>query len=166
MSSLEIERKFLVRTPPPGLDACPHDEIVQGYLVLAEDGGEVRLRRKGDRYVQTVKSGHGRVRAEVEVDLTRAQFEALWPAVPYPAVEKVRYEIPYQGHLIELDVYHGALEGLLTAEVEFDSLAASEAFAPPAWFGTEVTDDRRYRNRELARSGMPESANDEGRRPK
>jgi adenylate cyclase len=150
---MEIERKFLVPALPPDYERYPHAGIVQGYLVLAENGAEVRLRRHGDRYVQTVKSGEGRVRNEVEVDLTRDQFEALWQAVSYTAIEKTRYEIPFEGHTIELDVYHGALGGLVTAEVEFDSVAASDVFTPPAWFGTEVTEDRRYRNRELARSG-------------
>ena len=154
-ASQEIERKYLVLSPPPDLDTYPHATILQGYLVLAADGGEVRLRRKGDRFIQTVKSGEGRVRTEVEIDLTRAQFEALWPAVAFGTIEKIRYEIPYGVHTIELDVYHGALEGLLTAEVEFDSVEASEAFAPPEWFGTEVTDDPRYRNRAMALSGLP-----------
>ena len=56
---------------------------------------------------------------------------------------------------IELDVYTGALEGLRVAEVEFPDDAAADAFEPPAWFGREVTDDARYKNRALARDGAP-----------
>lgn len=151
----EIERKFLVPVPPPDLERYPHAEILQGYLILAEHGGAVRLRKKGSRYVQTVKRGKSLVRTEVEIDLTREQFEALWPAVGYTPIEKVRYEIPYGAHTIELDVYRGALEGLVTAEVEFESVEASRAFSPPEWFGADVTEDPRYRNQELARSGLP-----------
>ena len=58
--------------------------------------------------------------------------------------------------MVELDVYAEALEGLLTAEIEFPSLAASEAFSPPAWLGRDITDDARYANQSLALRGVPE----------
>ena len=47
---------------------------------------------------------------------------------------------------IELDVFHGRLEGLVYAEVEFPSLAAAESFKKPEWFGRDVSADSRYRN--------------------
>jgi len=43
----EIERRFLIRSLPENLDHYPHEDIVQGYLAIAEDGTEVRLRQKG-----------------------------------------------------------------------------------------------------------------------
>jgi adenylate cyclase len=46
-------------------------------------------------------------------------------------------------------------EGLITAEVEFDSVSDSEGFDPPPWFGDEITDDARYANQALAREGIP-----------
>ena len=57
--------------------------------------------------------------------------------------------------MIELDVYDGALTGLLTAEVEFASLEASVAFRPPPWLNREITEDKRYKNKNLAVKGMP-----------
>ena len=57
--------------------------------------------------------------------------------------------------MLELDVYHGRLEGLLTAEVEFDAVAAASAFVPPDWLGRDVTDDPRYKNKKLATDGLP-----------
>jgi adenylate cyclase len=44
---------------------------------------------------------------------------------------------------------------VLTAEIEFDSSAAAAAFTPPAWLGPEVTDDRGYKNKQLAIRGLP-----------
>ena len=38
-------------------------------------------------------------------------------------------------------------------EIEFPSLEASEAFAPPPWIGREVTGDARYANQSLALDG-------------
>ena len=39
--------------------------------------------------------------------------------------------------------------------MEFPSEDASRAFEPPSWFGRELTDDPRYRNRALAVDGRP-----------
>jgi adenylate cyclase len=58
------------------------------------------------------------------------------------------------GVTIELDVYHGQLEGLITAEIEFASAEAAAAFRPPAWLGREITDDPGYKNKRLATHGV------------
>ncbi len=151
----EIERKFLVAALPPGLEGVPRRAIRQGYLALAEDGTAVRLRHADDGFFLTLKQGVGLRRREVEVALTQAQFEALWPLTEGRRLEKIRYEILHEGHTLELDRYGGALASLATVEVEFASVAESAAFAPPAWFGPEVTDDVRYSNYRLAVGGLP-----------
>jgi CYTH domain-containing protein len=56
-----------------------------------------------------------------------------------------------------LDVYGGELEGLIVAEVEFPHVAAAFDYDQPAWFGTEVTTDDRYKNRRLATDGRPQN---------
>ena len=154
----EIERKFLVKELPklPGLTSGTR--VDQGYIAVGSDGTEVRLRRKGERFLQTVKRGSGLKRSEVEVELSRDQFDSLWPQTEGRRVTKDRYEIPHEGRLIELDVFHGVLEGLIIAEVEFDSVDDSAEFAPPKWFGEEVTEDEKYRNRSLAINGHPEES--------
>ena len=64
--------------------------------------------------------------------------------------------IPADGGLaIELDVYAGDLDGLMTAEVEFGSEEEADAFDPPPWIGTDVTGDARYSNQSLAVRGLP-----------
>jgi adenylate cyclase len=74
------------------------------------------------------------------------------PAAP----RGTRYLLPAGGGLtIELDVYRGDLAGLVTAEIEFESLQASRAFEAPAWLAEEVTDDPRYKNQSLAVHGLP-----------
>ena len=105
--------------------------------------------------VGTLGAGRGLERMELEVELSREQFDALWPATEGRRVVKDRYEVEHGGFVIEVDVYHNALSGLLTAEVEFDSREASEAFDPPDWVGAEVTDDDRYKNQNLAVRGVP-----------
>jgi adenylate cyclase len=151
---VEIERKFLVPEPPGDLDSHRSGHIEQGYLAIGE-AGEVRLRRVGDELTLTVKRGMGEVRDEEEVELAPDQFDSLWPLTEGLRVTKTRHWIPAGERTIELDVYEGPLEGLITAEVEFPSDSESRAFDPPAWFGDEVTDDDRYKNEVLARDGIP-----------
>jgi adenylate cyclase len=155
--AIEIERKFLVAEPPSDLSRWPSSAIEQGYLAVADDGTEVRVRRR-DRgaAVLAVKSGGGRRRVEEEIDIEPERFDRLWPLTQGRRIEKQRYEIPTDdGHVIELDVYAGDLDGLVVAEVEFDSDEEADAFAPPPWFQREVTDDPRYKNQRLACDGAP-----------
>jgi CYTH domain-containing protein len=153
---MEIERKFLVDAPPDGLDRHPASAIDQGYLAIEPGGVEVRVRRRDGKAVLTVKAGTGRTRAEEEVAIDADAFARLWPLTEGRRVEKVRHLIPAgDGLTIELDVYGGDLAGLVVAEVEFADEAAADAFAPPPWFGAEVTDDERYKNHRLAVDGRP-----------
>ncbi|MCB1056546.1 MAG: CYTH domain-containing protein [Acidobacteria bacterium] len=155
----EIERKFLVRELPEGLESYPSKEIVQGYLAVVEEQVEVRVRRKAELFLLTVKrplpGDRGLARDEIEIEISREQFEALWPATAGRRVEKRRYAVPVEGGVADVDVYGGDLEGLVTAEVEVPTLEAARAFVPPAWLGTEVTADGRYKNRNLALDGRP-----------
>ena len=149
----EIERKFLVARLPGELP--PGERIEQGYLAIAPDGVEVRVRRRAGRATLAVKSGPAHVRTEVELDIDDAQFTALWPLTGGRRVAKTRHLLPLDGGpTLELDVFETP-EGLLLAEVEFPSTAASGAFRPPPWLGAEVTGDPGYANQTLALRGSP-----------
>ena len=158
MSALvEIERRFLIDGLPSEFHDIAGVLIRQGYLAF--DGRrEVRIRGKGADYYMAVKEGSGLVRREVGVGITRAQFEALWPCTLGYRIEKTRYELPLPGpgeRVLELDVFHGALAPLCILEVEFSTVAESQAFVPPAFAGAEVTEREAYRNRSLATDGLP-----------
>jgi adenylate cyclase len=152
---LEIERKFLLAERPDWLGGRTAERIEQGYVALSEED-EVRLRSADDRRLLTVKRGEGAVREEVEIGLDQAQFQALWPLTEARRLRKTRYRVPLEGGLeAEVDAYEGGLDGLLVAEVEFDSQEQSRDFEPPPWFGGEITGDPRYSNRRLAVDGPP-----------
>lgn len=157
---LEIERKFLVsETDLEKLgdwEGYPHEPIVQGYLSFGGDGGpEVRIRKIGDKCLLTEKSGEGMVREERESPLSPEEFERKRASLLGSPIEKTRYFIPLENGLTaELDIFGGALTGLRVAEVEFPSREIARAFRAPAWFGPEVTGDSRYRNKNLAQSGL------------
>ncbi len=158
---MEIERKFLLSGVPPTMRFARREAIRQGYLALDGDT-EVRLRITPDGAVLTIKSGRGGVRVEEEIALQTPQAEALWELTEGRRVQKARRKVRLAGPadgpelIAEVDEYSGALDGLVVVEVEFPDEATSRGFEPPAWFGRELTDDRRYANRSLASDGMPE----------
>jgi CYTH domain-containing protein len=149
----EIERKFLVPQLPHEARGGAADRIRQAYLTI--DPVEVRIRsRAGRGHELTVKSAGGLSRVEVNVPLTSDQFDELWP-LALRSIEKERTVLPLADATVEVDVYSGALDGLVVAEVEFGSEAEARAFEPPQWFGVEVTDDGRFRNAALALADRP-----------
>ena len=153
--AVEIERKFLISRTPDWLSRCDSERIDQGYLAVGEDGSEVRVRRIGDRTVLTAKQGRGERRLEVEIEIGAEQFDALWALTEGRRLRKTRHYVT-NGYRIEVDVYSDELEGLIVAEVEFETEAASAEFEPPAWLGEELTGDVRYANEHLAIHGAPE----------
>lgn len=156
---MEIERKFLVAGAdlPSALESYPCEQLAQGYLISAGEDLEVRLRSCDGQGSLTIKQGAGRTREEHESAVDAGRFARLWPLTEGRRVEKARYRIPAgAGGTIELDVYGGALAGLVTAEVEFASDLQADGFSPPVWFGVEITDDPRYKNQRLASAGIPE----------
>jgi CYTH domain-containing protein len=150
---MEIERKFRL-SRLPDLSGSDADPIEQGYLAVGAEG-EVRLRRKGERTLLTVKRGSGLSRGEAEVEVSTEQFDALWPLTEGRRLRKRRHRLSHDGVKIEVDVYEGELEGLAVAEVEFASEEEARAFRPPAWLGDEVTGDDRFLNENLAINGAP-----------
>jgi adenylate cyclase len=150
----EIERAFVVEHLPPDLRLGPGDHLRQGYLA-EEAGTQVRLRITAAAATLTIKAGGGLVRTEVELPVPADDAEALWELTAGRRIDKVRHRVDVDDVTAEVDVYGGELEGLVRAEVEFPSEAEAATFDPPAWFGTEVTDDPRWSNASLARHGRP-----------
>lgn len=146
----EIERKFLVHQLPESLDDYHRRIIAQGYLVLEENGLEIRLRRANGDHCLTIKRKEGLDREEYNIPLTKEQWDELWPLTAGRRLEKVRHDIPSGKLTVELDVFRGRNEGVIVAEVEFASLDEAHAFTPLPWFGQEVTGEAKYSNRHLA----------------
>ena len=151
VSSREIERKFLVKHLPLAILHSRHYRISQGYLANERGGRHVRLRKKSRTASLTFKVGRASNREEREIRLSPKQFATLWPATAGRRLRKMRYEVPWKNLTIEIDVYHGRNHGLIVAEVEFPNQTSRRKFKPPAWFGREITGEKRYSNVKLAR---------------
>ncbi len=145
-SPREIERKFLLKRLPADLSNYPHEEIDQGYMAVDRGGVQVRLRKKGNVRSLTYKKNLKTGREEREIRLSAEQFDALWPATVSRRLTKIRYDVPWNEHVIEVDVYTGRHDGVVVAEVEFEDEKSCRDFVPPDWFGEDVTGKARYSN--------------------
>ena len=73
---------------------------------------------------------------------------------PPSVVEKRRHIVPHGDLTWEVDVFEGAHQGLVMAEVELTD--ADQAVDLPDWAGIEVSHDDRYANASLSRNpGVP-----------
>ena len=134
---MEIERKFLIKELPSDLDAYPHSILEQGYLCTTP---VIRIRKDGEKYELTYKSSGLMMREEYNLPLTKEAYQHLLSKVDGNLISKERYRIPLDNtHIIELDIFGGALTPLILAEVEFSSEEDAMAFLPPDWFVKEVT---------------------------
>lgn len=155
---LEIERKFLLPEYPDELIregqlvVRSEQAIDQTYLALHEDQ-ELRVRKIEDlhtgevRFTHTFKKGFGLAREEVEVSISEGiyrQITAIHQTVP---LTKRRVTAEWNGIVVEIDGYDQI--DLTVLEVEFDSEEQALAFHPPAWFGPDISTDKRYSNKKV-----------------
>ena len=108
--------------------------------------------------VITLKSpstNRGFSRTEVECEISKEQFDSLFPLCENNIVKKIRYNIELEGienTVLELDIFLGKHTGLILAEFEFESLADANKFVVPTILDcVEVTGDKKYTNLELSK---------------
>lgn len=147
---MEIERKFLVSRLPEDLDRYPMRRIEQAYLCTDP---VLRVRRKDDQFYLTYKGPGFMVREEHEFPLTEKAYRHLLEKADGNLIAKDRYELPFGGRTIELDVFAPPLSPLVLAEVEFSTEEEANGFQVPDWFGQEVTCDPAYTNAAMSRGG-------------
>ena len=150
---MEIERKFLVSRLPDALEQYPHERMEQAYVSVDP---LIRIRRAGERYILTCKGRGLLSREEFETGITPEAYGRLLAKTDGLRIVKERYRIPLGAYTAELDIFAPPLAPLVFAEVEFPTPDAAQAFAPPDWFGREVTYDPAYTNAALSRDGAPE----------
>lgn len=143
----EIERKFLV-VGETWRGLAPGTVYRQGYLSTVKER-TVRVRVAGERGFLTVKGisvGATRREYEYAIPLNDAE-EMLDTLCQRPLVEKIRYRIPTDGFVWEVDAFGGVNAGLIVAEIELAT--EDQVFPRPVWIGREVTGDPRYFNANL-----------------
>ncbi|MBR5534427.1 MAG: CYTH domain-containing protein [Ruminiclostridium sp.] len=158
--NFEIERKFLIAYPDvhvlEGWPGMTRSEMVQTYL-CAPEGDEARVRQRTQdgvsRWFHTVKRGEGIRRQEEERDISQAEYHSLLAqADPTKRVlEKTRYCLPYEGKLLEVDLYPFWQD---QAVLEVELAHEDDSFSIPQELTVlrEVTGDMAYKNAVLAKT--------------
>lgn len=147
---VEIERKFLVKKELwEALEKPKGKYYRQGYLMNSKDR-VVRVRIADDQGFLTIKgAAEGISRLEYEYEIPKSDAEEMLDRFQPEGTEKMRYRIPEDSGLVwEVDVFLGANNGLVVAEIELNS--EDQSFTHPDWLDQEVTHDERYANSNLA----------------
>ncbi len=133
----EIERKFFVREMPDlsGLEPLHYER----YFLKHEDGVEERISKVNDKYVYERKTEVSALeRSREKKELSEQEFNQLKEKAS-EAIIRERYTISSNPD-IAIQIYHGRFEGLVRAEVEFETKEEAESFIPLPWMGKEMTE--------------------------
>lgn len=157
---LEIERKFKLNKKKffdnfKLLNILQKEVIEQSYINT--NGNEVRVRKKEIlhnkfQYFLTIKTNGTIQRNEIELEIHSSKYDEIMSGgfCIGETLKKFRYKVELSESLVaEVDVYGKNLIGLMTVEVEFKSLEEANLFEIPAWFGEEITNNDKYKNKNL-----------------
>ena len=144
-SNKEIERKFLIEDKadiPTNILLFNSSKRYEQYYILSDP--EIRIRSiDNEEFKFTIKSDVFLTREEFEVDIPEEIFNIL-KGKYVGCIKKTRYFI----NGFELDIYDDF--EFATVEVEFESEEEANAFVPPEWFGKDITDNKHFKNKNLA----------------
>lgn len=156
----EIERRFLVPTLPTEL---PAPKRIEQYYLANLQGLAVRIRFVDEAlhsitFKKNVRSG---INFEMEYPLSDEGKEGLLPVLrsiaiagDLPHIRKMRYAIPHNELLIELDVISRDGKYVVIAEIEVPTIDHELRELPP-WIGEEITGQRVWSNASIAKFGFP-----------
>jgi CYTH domain-containing protein len=152
-TKLERERRFLVA--PGALPALSAEFAHYDDLYLT--GTRLRLRTQTEqpagrvlyKLTQKLEGPDARERRITTLYLSAAEHR-LFAALPGARLAKRRHRATSGGLAWGVDLFEGALAGLVLAEREFESEAALHAAGPPAFAAVEVTDDVAFTGGALA----------------
>lgn len=141
----EIEYKFLVDAKTWASVNKPNPKhILQGFISKNKDRF-VRVRVIDEQGFLTIKGKSvGLARTEFEYEIPKKDAEELLDQFTDKYIEKLRYEIIYDGKTWEVDEFKGKLDGLILAELEVES--EDEIFTRPNWVANDVSTDPSYFN--------------------
>lgn len=159
----EIERKFLIKRPTQkeleSMDMCTLSDIVNTYLKETKDNVERRVRQRGIdgdySFYYTEKCdipGDDVVRQEIERGIKQKDYlRYLMEAdASLRQVVKHRYCHVYDNQYFEIDIYDFEDEYAIL-ELELSKEDQKINFPPYIEVIREVTNDKRYRNKTMAK---------------
>lgn len=142
---MEIERRFLINNLNNlDLSQYKHKHIIQDYL-YKDRFTAIRKRKtvieNNVSYTYTIKTKKIGISVnELENDISKDEYHSLKVNPNFNHIDKTRYIIPYINNLnIELDVFNDNFNGIILAEIEYESENQANIIQIPDWFGNEIT---------------------------
>ena len=146
---MEIERKFLIKNRNWAKASIERVFKITQQYIHVDDKIELRVRQSGGAATLTMKSKGTGTREEVESTIEYVVATQMMEKFGIMnKIQKTRFWIFHDGLRWELDEFTDLNLGLITVEVELDSI--DQKISIPDWVGEEVTEDKRYYNSELA----------------
>lgn len=131
-----IMRKYLVKQLPD-LTEKKHWGQNRFYL-YKKNGIVIRVQTDGEKFeLERKESKTDVVRESKKITITKEEFEAI-SKITTDHVIRDNYVVSEMPRII-LRIYHGQFEGLVRAEIEFQSVEEAHRFVPPQWMGKEIT---------------------------
>ena len=159
---LEIEKKWVIDKDKIPYDLSKADcfDIVQTYINYLPEIRVRQITHKGHTwYMMALKrwvNSDALVREESDFYITKEEYENTVGKGLDSTIYKKRYQFDVDGLTYAVDIFEGDLDGLAYLEIEFESEELANSFETPDWIIKDVTNDRRFKNQELAQFGMPE----------
>ena len=149
---IERERRFLLEKFPNGAEVHRTRRITDYYL----ENTTLRLRIQVDddnspvfKLTQKIaEPGAGAQQGWITTMYLAEQEFLTISQFPSRRIDKIRYSVPPFG----IDVFEGALEGVILAEAEFDSAVSADALVIPSFILREVSEDLRFTGGKLVRT--------------
>ena len=144
---VEIEHKYLVSNDSYKSMATEAIEIVQGYL-NRDPMRTVRVRIFGpDAYITIKSKNEGDTRLEFEYQIPVNEAREILKLAEGTPIRKIRYIVPYEGNIWEVDEFLERKDNLVIAEIEIPT--SDHKYKLPPFVGKNVTGDKRYYNSNL-----------------
>lgn len=154
----EVERKYLLLDLPDEISfgiaegKYKFEEIEQGYsgdgsrfrkALLTDEKVEFSITKKED-----IPDTNGISKKETTKIIDKFEYESLLEKIEGELIRKTRYFVPFENEILEINMFHGRLEGKVLVEIEFETYEKALEFDQPDFLGREVTNE--LSNRDLA----------------
>ena len=125
---------------PDNLNQFKPIEIQVGDFFDSNAVDALKIRQKGSDYHLIKKEANSaQERIEHVIHIKEGEFRTLIGAT-VQSHKKIRYLLPLNNSICELDIYKDKLDGYVRVEVEFENDEDMLNFTPPEWFAEEITD--------------------------
>ena len=156
---IERERRFILKQFPTEVSACRVRRITDRYI----EQTRLRLRQQVDhdgtptfKLTQKIPSqAAGAQQGFITTMYLDAEEFRTFARLPAKQIQKTRFSVPPFG----IDVFEGALAGLILAEAEFESATEAESLILPPFIVRDVSEDARFTGGRLANASIREVQN-------